>query len=288
MNGLQNMIESNELENQNKSEGAVIFAYNSGSIDYVAIAELNAKLIKKHLNIPTTLITDKPVDSTAFEFVIIVENNEINKRTFRWSEGTEEINWRNIGRYDVYDLSPYERTILLDADYIVNSNTLRSAIESESELVAFSDAYDVTGSNTFGVDAYLNFNSLDMYWATVIVFSRTEYVKQVFSLMKSVKENWDHYKNLYNFTHGMYRNDYSFTIAVNTLNGFTNNFNKMPWSLPSLSTQDSVQRIKNKYFVIQNKGFRGAEPINEIILWHNDLHIMNKKSLDIKMLEALL
>ena len=48
--------------------GVVIFAYNSGDIDYQAMAAWSADRIARHLDLPTTLITDVvPTDSTAFE-----------------------------------------------------------------------------------------------------------------------------------------------------------------------------------------------------------------------------
>ena len=40
-----------------KSKGVVLFAFNADT-DYVAIADEASKLIKHHLNLPITLITD--------------------------------------------------------------------------------------------------------------------------------------------------------------------------------------------------------------------------------------
>ena len=283
------MKELKKLENPPKSKGAVIFAYNNPSIDYVALAEVNARLIKKHLGLPTTLITDQLISSDHFDNIIIVENNEVNERTFKWYNKTETVNWRNIGRYDVIDLTPYDRTILLDADYIVATNELSKIIDSNVELSAFKNALDVTGRDILQIDEHINFNSLEMYWATVIVFDKTEYTKKIFSLMKSIKENWEYYRDLYNFQRPTYRNDFSFTIAVNSLEGFSNSFSNIPWGLPTLGTEDCVEKISDKQeFIISYNGYRGNHPVKEITFWPGDLHVMNKKQISTKLLEELL
>ena len=41
------------------SKGAIFFAYNNEQLDYIKLACLSAASVKKHLNLPCTLITDK-------------------------------------------------------------------------------------------------------------------------------------------------------------------------------------------------------------------------------------
>lgn len=282
------MNNSNELENQSNSKGVVIFAYNTSDLDYVGLAEVNARLIKKHLNLPTTVITDSDIYSDAFDHVITLENNEVNSRTFKWHNDLQTVNWRNIGRHNIYQLSPYDQTLLIDADYIINSNVLSFLFDSNVELSAFRKCYDVTGKDGFRVDEIINFNSLEMYWATVIYFRKTDYTKAVFDVMANVKENWEYYRVLYNFDRAMYRNDYSFTIAVNAVNGFTNQFTAIPWNLPTLGTDDLVEKItEKKQIVLSFLGYRKNKTARVVTLWSGDLHIMNKKCIDKKLLEQL-
>ena len=40
-----------------KSKGVLIFATNTKEIDYIKIAKINAKLIKKYLGLPTTIVS---------------------------------------------------------------------------------------------------------------------------------------------------------------------------------------------------------------------------------------
>jgi hypothetical protein len=63
------------------TQGCLIFAYD-GQIEYGCQAVLAARLVHKHLNIPTTLVTDqntadKLVSTEIFEQVIIQENTTV-------------------------------------------------------------------------------------------------------------------------------------------------------------------------------------------------------------------
>jgi hypothetical protein len=37
--------------------------------------------------------------------------------------------WNNKGRYNAYELSPYDETIILDVDYVLNSNKLTQVFD---------------------------------------------------------------------------------------------------------------------------------------------------------------
>ena len=265
-----------QRQSGSQSKGALIFAFN-GTIDYVTLAITSAKLIKHFLGIPTTIVTDSPIE---YENTIIVENNSNNTRTFRWNTGTETVNWKNIGRFDAYELSPYDRTLLLDADYLVNSKNLSTVLDSDAEICLFTDVYDVSGIDSFGVDRFINFNSLQMYWATVIVFDKCPYVNSVFELWKSVYNNWDYYKTLYNFKSSTFRNDFAFTIALNTLQGFVNKPVSIPWKLPTLSSMHTIKEFKNNRFIVEFPHHQTNNVVMHQTLWGSDLHIMNKKSVE--------
>ena len=46
------------------SNGVLCFAHNNGKIDYLKQAISLAKRVKKHLNLPTTVVTSTPNDLT--------------------------------------------------------------------------------------------------------------------------------------------------------------------------------------------------------------------------------
>ena len=120
--------------------GVVIFAYNSGDIDYQSMAAWSADRIARHLGLPTTLITDVvPTDSTAFEDVVITTAESGGSRYF--SDIGNNVIWFNGNRMDVYNLSPYDETLVLDADYVVCSDQLNLLFEISPDEVGL-DMFD--------------------------------------------------------------------------------------------------------------------------------------------------
>ena len=84
--------------------GAILFAFNSPKYDYYKMAVYTAKRINHFLNLPVTVVTD--IDSLPyqrdynFDETILIEPDKSNKRD--WGI------WINKGRYQAYELSPYE------------------------------------------------------------------------------------------------------------------------------------------------------------------------------------
>ena len=85
--------------------GALIFAVNNGATDYLAMAQWSAENIQRHLGISTHIVTAQTSDNA-------------NSRHFT---DIGHVTWHNTSRVDAYDLSPWDRTLVLDADYVVAS-----------------------------------------------------------------------------------------------------------------------------------------------------------------------
>ena len=98
--------------------GALLFAFNNDAIDYYTMAVKTAKRINHFLNLPVTIVTDKTTPNNNYQFdkVINVAGDLSNFR--------DEKIWINKGRYQAYQFSPYDETLLLDTDYLVNSDKL--------------------------------------------------------------------------------------------------------------------------------------------------------------------
>ena len=86
-----------------KSKGVLLLYSENSKLDYKRLAELSARLAEYYLDVPSTIV----------KLDVVQENI----RTFRYEDGVETIAWNNIGRYDTYNLSPYDETILIDTDY---------------------------------------------------------------------------------------------------------------------------------------------------------------------------
>jgi hypothetical protein len=256
--------------------GVVIFAYNSGGIDYQAMAAWSASRIARHLGLPTTLITDSvPSDSTAFEDVVVTTAESGGSRYF--ADIGNNVTWFNGNRMDVYNLSPYDETLVLDADYVVCSNQLNLLFEMSQDFLAPITAYDMTNTRTFDDLNWFGANRMPMAWATVMRFRRSLLSKSVFDMMAMIREHWQHYRNLYGIARSTYRNDYALSIALNTLHGHQGSWPSMPWALASVVPEHSLTQLDYDRFQISYTT-SDSKP-RHVIIAGQDFHAMGKKHL---------
>jgi hypothetical protein len=254
--------------------GAIIFAYNNEQTDYVAMAAWTAENIRRHLGIPVALVTDCPTN-LKFEQVIIQAPKGDNGRWFG-DYGTNVV-WHNQTRTNAYELSPWTQTLVLDADYIVASNQLQTILDSPEEFLAHRWAYDVTGIDNFAGLNYFGANHMPMWWATVMMFRRSEHAQLIFETMTMIRDNWTHYRNIYKNSKGTYRNDHALSIALGVVNSHTLDHAGIPWSLASLTPDHRLTQLgKDHYrvdFVTSDQRPKWIELRNQ------DFHAMGKKSL---------
>ena len=240
--------------------GALIFAYNNESIDYEAMARWSANNIERHLGIPTTIITGTP------------EGN--NRRHFT-DVGT--VTWHNLNRMDAYTLSPYDQTLVLDADYVVASDQLKAILDSQEDFLCHRWAYDVTGENDFSGLNYFGQHRMPQWWATVMMFRRSKQAELIFGMMQMIRDNWRHYRDLYGNTVETYRNDHALSIALNTVNGHQQCIPGIPWNLASLVPEHTLEQLNQDEYQIK---FTNSEnKLRRITVKNFDFHAMGKKHL---------
>lgn len=253
-----------------KEKGVLLFAYDNETIKYTQLAIVCALLVRKHL--PGTgiaLVTNNPVEGP-FDDIIHVDPGNSGKRTFRNPGGeVEELTWHNKTRPLAYDLSPFEKTLLIDVDYLMFNDSLKGIFETDESIVCHKEAYDITGKDSFIDDKLLHWSSIPMLWATVMYFTKGETAKAFFDLVKMIQENYMYYYNLYNFRKGPYRNDYAISIAYNLLS-LDSYFGNKLLTLPS---QYSLTDVREDGTVVY-------EFDNEVAFSSNaNLHVMNKHSI---------
>ena len=211
------------------SKGIVIFAYN-GAYDYVDMARVSAALAKKYLQLPVTLITDRPVDYPEFDNVIIQEKTDPIQ--FKRTDG-ELKPWHNQNRSTVYELTPYDQTLLIDADYFIMNSRLLHLFETNIDFACYDTANDITNRKT--LEKTIGHNSIPMQWATVIYFTKCKLAQSVFDFIQYIKEHYEFYSLMYNFRPDKFRNDYALSIALQTLTGYNwNNFSAIPGNLDTV------------------------------------------------------
>jgi hypothetical protein len=241
--------------------GALIFARNNEQIDYVAMAQWSAKNIERHLGIPTHIVTDDSAPAT-------------NARHFT---DVGSVTWHNLNRMDAYRLTPWDCTLVLDADYIVASNQLMSLLQVDQDFLAHRWAYDVTGCNNFeGLNSF-GANHMPMWWATVMMFRKSNTAQYIFDCMGMIRANWRHYKDLYHIAGPTYRNDYALSIALGIISGHTLQVDHIPFDLASVMPEHALRQLDADYFEI---GYTGQDNKPKTMAWHGmDFHAMGKKHL---------
>jgi len=256
-------------------KGCLIFAFNNNVFDYVRLANFSAKNIKRHLDLPTSIITDKEIEfDHEFDEVVLVDKPNSSQRLFLEIGNAQE--WINGDRCNAFDLSPYNETILLDADYVVSSDRLNTLFKANANLLYHKYSCNIVGdkvfeqtSNCFGV------YSMPMSWATVMFFNKSKYANTFFNTMQMIQQNYKHYSEIFNFASSPYRNDYALSIADNLLNGhYLNNKHEIPWNLMAALPNDYVVKLaEDTYEILYN------DKTNRVVVKNHDIHVMGKINL---------
>lgn len=275
------------------TKGIIMFAHNNQSIDYFKIACVNALMIKKNLKTNNiTLVTNQDTINSSIqnlgeEFVnkcfenIIIESKELikttnNKRLYRDSiNNSETISFLNHDHFLAYELSPYDETIFIDADYLVQSDVLNCLWGCDEDLLITHSVKEALKNRNTEVSNLAD-TSIRLYWATVVYFKKSETSKRFFDLWQMVFENYQYYRQLFQIQRQMFRNDFAASIAMFILNGCTNKESKLPFSLMKTFDIDEVVDIGNnsiKLLMKDNDNFVLSNVKNI------DIHIMNKYSL---------
>ena len=120
-----------------EENGVCMFAYNNSQIDYIKIAHIAAAYVKLNMkNNSTTLITDsgsyawlkdsveKDWHNFCFDNVVIqdVEHRSNPRKHFDspWTEFNAQFS--NSNKHEIFQLSPYKKTLLIDTDYFIQNN----------------------------------------------------------------------------------------------------------------------------------------------------------------------
>jgi hypothetical protein len=272
------------------SKGVLIFAQNNADIDYIKIAIFAAERVKKFLNVPVSLVTDNkeylfnkyPEQASIFDKVIDVYTSFAqNKMFFDGALSSKVLQWKNFSRSDCFDITPYDETIVIDADYIINSDQLSKVWSSPNDLMMFRTSFDLAGWRDTTYYDYLNSYSVPFYWATVFYFQKTSVTNSFFKLVQYIRLNWQYYRMLYSIDSPAFRNDFAFSIAVHIMNDSVDSefISYLPGKLFYTLDRDILLAAKDTSmtFLVEKENHTGeytAMNTNNL-----DVHVMNKYSL---------
>jgi hypothetical protein len=256
--------------------GALIFAFNNEQTDYVSMAAWSADNIHRHLDIPVAVVTDQPNPVGNFDRVIYAESQSGGTRYFEDYNNT--VTWNNASRVNAFELSPWDQTLVLDADYVIASNTLKLALDAPHDFLCYKDAYDITLTADFSGLNWFGNHKLPMWWATVMMFRRTTQTEFIFDSMQMIRDNWQHYRDLYGIQNKTYRNDYALSIALGIVSGHTWRIDSLPGMMASAMPEHGVSKLDTDYYVIE---FQDTDSKRKNMAWKGmDFHAMGKSHLE--------
>lgn len=269
------------------SSGVLLFAINNETVDYVKQAIYCAKRVKRYLKLPVTVVTNDTDNFQKYPFYskyvdnIVVTNTPDfeNYRTF--TQGSLKIRdlWHNSNRVDAYTLTPYDKTLLIDTDFIIANSNLLNLFQSNNDICigkAYKDFADTVPQVKQG---RVSKASIPLYWATVVYFKKSNLAKNIFDLVGFVRDNWSYYRSLFNVTSTKFRNDYAFSIAAHIINGFTESKTvvDLPYTLYNSFDVDIPLSIHNSTIKVLSNN-RGDYNLH--VMKNTNVHLMNKFELD--------
>ena len=280
------------------STGILFYAHNNRHIDYGKIALANSCLIKKHMkNNSVTMVTDTGtinwlykafdkdfVNSKIDNIIVAKRNNTRNIKRFydtRYSKQVET--FYNIDRFNSFNYSPYDETLILDVDYMICNNQFDMCWDLDYDIQINKDSKDILSTRHYDEFKRIGEQSIDFYWATAVFFRKTKEAEILFNLVNHVQQNYQYYKLLYGFEAPTFRNDFAFSIAVHLLNGMANNNFVKPLPIPFLQHShgfdDFVDVVGTKFKFLLEKPNR---PSDYLLCQVEDtnVHVMNKFALN--------
>ena len=244
------------------TKGALLYCFDTPDVKYHRILIRCVELIRSNLHLPVTVVTDRfthknlgALDHVDYRFIEPETGNTKNGKQ-----------WRNVDRHMSYDLSPYDTTLVMDIDYLPFTDNLRQFLDTKYDFLISKQAYDLTGRNSFDLRRW---SMIDMVWATVLVFRKTEKARKIFDMVKYVKDYYPYFNEIYRIYSKNFRNDYAFAIALEQINGFME-YETLPMRLPTLPPDCEVLSVGANGIVWQ-----GDDKIMHTV--NQDVHVLNKE-----------
>lgn len=248
-------------------KGILLFAFNNDTTDYYKMAIATAKRANRFLDLPVTVVTDSnSITDNEYKFDSVIISNA------QTSNSRNNNPWFNKGRYRAYDYTPYDETLILDTDYLINSKTLNTIFDLYDDFMCHKNTSLLMKPDSR--QEMVSPTSFQTLWATVIAFRKTDRTKQIFECLKMVQENYMHYVRLYNIMGAMYRNDYGLTIATRIVNGQVDDPSMyIPWNLVHLMPDTRIYKVSDTCYNLINDAGKRPEYIT---IKDTDFHCMDK------------
>ena len=165
--------------------GYVVIAQNTKNTNYIDCADALAISIKKHNpNANITLISNNTSMCDSFDNVVELPYGDLAPNS----------DWKLFNDWQVYEASPYDETIKIEADIIVNSNLdyLFSALEKKDVCLCTTIRdYKADVSDSRFYRKFIDSNKLPDVYNAITCFKKSSFAEQFFKNVRFVFENWE-------------------------------------------------------------------------------------------------
>lgn len=274
-------------------KGALIYAHNNRDVDYVLLSLISAILCKKNLSIPVSLVTDTTtlrwaeesgiIDQIKSTFDKIIEVEKpitSNSRILHDGTDNKSVAFTNTNRSSAWELTPYDRTLLLDSDFLIFSNRLNQYWDVDQSFLIAESMLDIYDQKRMGYhDRFISDTGPHLYWATTIMFTKDAESKLYFDTVNYIRDNYQYFADLFRFDPRQFRNDIAFSVAKHLIEGFQkSDFENLP-SLLTIQDRDILQDVDSDSRL---KFLIAIDMNNDYVLASSrgvDVHVMNKQSI---------
>jgi hypothetical protein len=264
----------------NTERGIVVCAHNNGIWDYVYFARKFYERAKGYLNLPLCLISDsKSIEGvTPFwdKLVIVEDIKRNNVRLFQTHEAVTAIPFLNSSRIQSYFLSPFDKTLSIDVDYLINSDDLLKCFDQFTKLMCNAEEFD--SSMTSKGRSFISDIGPETYWTTVMYFEKCLENDTFFTLCEHVAQNWDVFVDKYKLRSKLFRNDFAFAIAAHIFNNKEANNSPTNYVKPLPTKQFNLSETE----ILVGESWAGFNVIRDngsLGIVQENVHVMNKHSL---------
>jgi hypothetical protein len=254
------------------TQGYLLFAHNNEQIPYGLFAVWQAKRIIKWLNKPVSLVTDQQtLDSlNGFESIFdrIIISNNLAKQTKSYNG--QSLTFNNIDRCMAFDLTPYDETMVIDTDIVIQSDRMNLVWNNENDLLVCRNSNHVFDKKFVGFDWLSNYG-IKFFWATEFYFKKTAVSRLFFDQCLEIKEKYNWYAFAFDLTASYIRNDHIWSIALHQLGGKSNSSwaTELPYNLfYSLDTDNIISMDQDSVTLFCENKLSKVKG--------TDVHLMNK------------
>lgn len=272
-------------------KGILVFAHNSREIDYLLLAVIAGGLASKNLKVPASLVTDRETLDWAkasnfitkvesvFENIILIDRPGLDNSRLMY-DGLDHkfVPFINSSRSKAWELTPYDRTLLIDSDYFIFTDSLSAYWDIDIDIMISESMNDIRDDKKGFLDKWVSDVGIEMLWATTVMFTKNEYTKVFFDLVDHVKENYNYYADVYRYDTKTYRNDIAFSVAKHILNGFQKSEINLPPVL-SVFDKDELYSVDGNNLKFLIRDFSSDDNFFAASLKDQDVHVMNKQSI---------